>query len=121
MFSVRDSKTPLLLDPHRLWPESSTFFGERQHLYYVIFDLLPSLPSHDLIVYMLVLFSVWARSQETFLDLNLTGGHLKEEAGSADGSALNYVKSTNTEPSGPQIKLSGKRIEYYNSCKLFRK
>lgn len=70
---------------------------------------------------MLVLFSVLPRSQETFLDLNLTGGHLKEEAGSADGSALNYVKSTNTEPSGPQIKLSGKIIEYYSSCKLFRK
>ena len=78
--------SPLLLTPHHVNPECSTLFYRRQYTTYcVIFDLLPSLPSHDLTVYMFVLLSVWTRSHESFLDLNLTVGQLKEESGSADG------------------------------------
>lgn len=72
------SKNPSPLDPHHFGLESSTLLCRRQHR--VICDLLCSLLSYGLIVYTLVLLSVWTRSHESFPDLSLWIG-LKKNLG----------------------------------------
>lgn len=61
-------------------------------MYCVIFDLLPSVPNYDPIVYMLALLSLRTRSHASSPDLHLTAGRLKEESGFADTLAPNDVE-----------------------------